>query len=74
MILLERKHNAFLFRGGEALFQIGDDVVNVLGADGEADGVGMDVLVLQLRFGELGVGGGGGVDHQRFHVRHVGQQ
>ena len=60
--------------GGEALLQVGDDVVDVLGADGEADGVLVDALVLQLGLAQLGVGGGGGVDHQRFDVGHVGQQ
>lgn len=47
--------------GGEALLQVGDDVVDVLGADGEADGVLVDALVLQLGLAQLGVGGGGGV-------------
>ncbi len=60
--------NAFL------LLQVGDDVVDVLGADGEADGVLVDALVLQLGLVQLGVGGGGGVYHQRLHVGHVGQQ
>ena len=60
--------------GGEALLQVGDDVVDVLGADGEADGVLVDALVLQLGLAQLGVGGGGGVDDQRLHVSHVGQQ
>ncbi len=46
----------------------------MLGADGQADGVGFDALIQQLFFRELGMGGGGGMDHQAFHVRHVGQE
>ena len=40
---------------------IGNDVVDMLGADGQADGVGLDALVQQLLGGELGVSGGGRV-------------
>ena len=58
----------------EALLQVGDDVVDVLCADGQADGVGLDALIQQLLCGQLGMGGGGGMDHQALDVRHVGQQ
>ena len=40
----------------EALFQVGNDVVDVLRADGQADGVGLDTLIRQLLGAELGVG------------------
>ena len=60
--------------GGKALLQIGNDVIDVLGADGQADGVGLDALVQQLLGGQLGVSGGGGVNHQGLHIGHVGQQ
>ena len=63
-----------LFHRREALLQVGEDVVDVLGADGEADGIGLDALVKELLGGELGMGGGGGVDDQALHVGHVGQQ
>ena len=46
----------------------------MLGADGQADGVGAYALIQQLLGGELGMGGGSGVDHQGFHVRYIGQQ
>ena len=62
------------FGSGKAFFQIGNDVVDVLGADREPDRIGVDVLIVQLLWAELGVGGGGRVDHQALHVRHVGQQ
>ena len=65
------------FRGlhrREALFQVGDDVVDVLRADGQADGGRGDTLVGQILRRQLGVGGGGGVDDQTLHVGHVGQQ
>ena len=46
----------------------------MLGADREADGVGLDALVEQLLSRKLAVGGGGRMDHQGLHVGHVCQQ
>ena len=46
----------------QSLVQIGEDVVDMLGADGQADGVLVDAHILQLLGGQLGVGGGGRVD------------
>ena len=46
----------------------------MLGADGQADGVLVDLLLGQLGVGQLAVGGGGRVDNKALHVRHVGQQ
>ena len=63
-----------LFDSREALFQVGNDVVDVLGADGQADGVGLDPLIQQFLGGELGMGGGSGMDHQGLDIRDVGQQ
>ena len=37
----------------ESLLQIGDYVIDMLGADGEPDGIGADSLVEKLLFGEL---------------------
>ena len=59
---------------GEAPLQVGEDVVDVLCAHRQADGVGPDPLVLQLLWGQLAVGGGGRVDHQALGVGHIGQQ
>ena len=58
----------------QRLLQIGDDVIDVLGADGQADGVLVDLLLGQLRVGQLAVGGGGRVDDEALDVRHVCQQ
>ena len=61
-------------RCGKALFQIGDDVVDVLGSDGQTDGIRVDVLILELFCRELGVGGGGRVNDQALHIGDVCQQ
>ena len=58
----------------EALFQIGDNVVDMLGADGQADGVGLNALIQQLLRRQLAVGGSGGMDDQALHISHVCQQ
>ena len=58
----------------ECLLQIGDQVVGILGTDGQADGVLVDLLLGQLGIGQLAVGGGGRVDDKALHIRHVGQQ
>ena len=60
--------------GCEACLQIGDDVIDVLGADGQADGVLIDLLLGPLLIIQLAVGGGGRVDDQTLHVRNVCQQ
>ena len=64
----------FLRYGGESLLQIGNDIVDMLGADGKADRVGFDALIQQLLGGKLGVGSGGRVNHQGLYIRHVGQK
>ena len=46
----------------KSLRQVGDDVVDVLGADGQADRVAADAYIGKLRIGELAVGRGGRVD------------
>ena len=46
----------------------------MLRADGEADGIGMDVLILQLLRAQLGVRGGRRMDDQRLDIGYVGQQ
>ncbi|KAB8760612.1 hypothetical protein FH972_026604 [Carpinus fangiana] len=59
--------------GLEALLKVGDDVVNVLYADADADQVGGDAGVGLLLVGQLLVGGGPGVDGQTLGVADVGQ-
>ena len=58
----------------KAFFQISDDIVDMLRADGEADSVRADPLVKQLLLRKLGVGRGSRMDHQTLDVRHIGQQ
>tara|TARA_B110000305_G_scaffold87231_1_gene98343 strand:+ start:4018 stop:4563 length:546 start_codon:yes stop_codon:yes gene_type:complete len=54
------------------LVEVGEDVVDVLDADGEADEFGLDAAGELLFGGELGVSGGGGMDRERFGVSKVG--
>ena len=63
-----------LFRCFKPLFQICDDVVDVLCADGQPDRSREDALVSQFFLCKLGVGRSRRMDHQALHVRHVGQQ
>ena len=60
--------------GGKALLQVGQNIVNMLRTDGQADGVGAYPLVQQLLGGELGVGSGGRMDYKGLHVRHISQE
>ena len=46
----------------------------MLGADGQTDGVLVDLLLGQLLIVQLAVGGGSRVDDQALHVSDVGQQ
>ena len=55
----------------EALFEVGDDIVDVLRADGKADGRRRDALIEQLFLGELCVRRGRRMDDEGLHVRDV---
>ena len=46
----------------------------MLGADGQADGVLVDLLLGQLLIVQLAVGGGSGVDDKALHICNVCQQ
>lgn len=52
--------------GGEGLFDVPDQVVGVLGSDGKADLLRLDAGQPLLGFGQLAMGDGGGMHHQRF--------
>ena len=58
----------------EAVLQIPDDVVDILGADGEADRVLSDLLLLQLLCREFCMGRGCRMYHQALHICHVGKE
>ena len=57
-----------------AMFQIIDDVVNMLGTDGKTDGGRLDTACQQAFLIQLGVGGGCRMDHQGLHISHICQQ
>ena len=57
--------------GREALLQIGDDIVDVLGTDGKTDRRLRDTLIGELLVGELAVGRGRGMDDKALDVRDV---
>ena len=51
-----------------------NEILCLLNAHGQADGVGLDILLQKLLLCALAVGGGRRVNHQGFHVRHIRQQ
>ena len=59
---------------GEGLVEVGDNVVDVFGANGEPHGRRRDGCLLQLGFRKLGMRGACWVYHQALHVCHVGEQ
>ena len=59
--------------GGKGLLKVGNDVVNVLGTDGNADEILSDTRGELLLVGELLVGGGPGVDGKGLGVTDVGE-
>ena len=63
-----------LFRRFKPLFQICDDVVDVLCADGQPDRSREDALVSQFFLCKLGVCRCRRVDDQALDVRNIGQQ
>ncbi len=69
-----REVMVLLFYRRKAVLEVGDDIVNVLGADGKADGVLEDTGFVELLGGKLRVGGGGGMDHKALDVRDVREQ
>ena len=68
MLLLSLRH------GGKAFLQVGNNIVDMLCSDGQADGIGLNALVQQFLRGKLGVSGSGRMNNQGFYIRHIGQQ
>ena len=58
----------------KSLCQIGDDIIDMLSADRQADRVAADAHIGKLRIGELAVGRGGRVDYKAFDIGDIGQQ
>ena len=73
-------HSGIDLRGGdrsdfvESLREVVDQVVNVFGSDRESDCAGIDVLLGKFLFVELGMGCGGGMNHEALDVGYVGQE
>ena len=58
----------------QRLIEISDDVIDMLGADRQADRVAADAYIGKLRIGELAVGRGGRVDYKALDIGDIGQQ
>ena len=58
----------------EGVVKGADDVIDVLESDGEADEFGLESGLALILVGELGVGGGGGVDDEALGVADVGEE
>lgn len=63
-----------LFHCGKTLFQVRDDVVDMLCSDGQTNGIFVNASVFQLLRCHLRMSGGCRMDDQRFHICHIGQQ
>ena len=59
---------------GQGLADIGQQIVDVLGAHRQPHCAGRYAAPKQLLPGHLGVSGGGGMDDERLDIGHVGQQ
>ena len=58
----------------QPVIEVGDDVANVLDADGQADQFRRHSGVALFRLAELLVSGGSGMNHQRLGIADIGQQ
>ena len=58
----------------KSAFQILNNIINVLGSDGETDGIRFDSLIQKLFLGQLGMSCGCRVNHQAFHIGYIRQQ
>ena len=58
----------------DGIVEVGENVAHVFDTDRQPHQLGSDPSVALLLDRKLGMGGGGGVDDQRFGVADVGQQ
>ena len=56
------------------MLQVGDDIINMLCSDGEANGCRTDTCLKQLCLVQLRMGGAGWVYHERLHIGHIRQE
>ena len=57
-----------LCHGLKAVFQIRQNVIDMLDADGETNGARGDAGLLKFLLRQLGMGGGGRMNHQTLHI------
>ena len=67
-------YDKWLFDCVEPVLQVGNDIVNMFGTDGQTDGIGFYSLVSQFFLCQLAVGRGSGMDNEAFDVSYIGQQ
>ena len=63
-----------LFYCFKAMFQIVNNIIDMLGTDGKTDGGRLDTACQQAFLIQLGMGGGCRMDHQRLHISHICKQ
>lgn len=74
-ILMSSLHYApLLFYCFKAMFQIVNNIIDMLGTDGKTDGGRLDTACQQAFLIQLGMGGGCRMDHQRLHISHICEQ
>lgn len=74
MLILSHVITPDLIHGLQRLGEVGEDVVDVLHANREANGGGGDVLLREFFGTHLGMGGGVGVNDEALHIGDVGEE
>lgn len=67
-------HGSALHHRVETVLQVSQNVVDVLCADGQPDGAGLDALIQKFLVGELAVGGSRRVDDQTLDIGSIGKE
>ena len=63
--------HSYLFQSCKSTLQILDDIVDMLGTNGQTDGVLLNALICQLLVSQLGVGCGCWMDNQALYICYV---
>lgn len=58
----------------KTIYKISNYIIDMLGTDGETDGIGLNTLINKLFFGELAVSGGSGVNDKALNIGNIGKQ
>ena len=66
--------HSYLFQSCKSTLQILDDIVNMLGTNGQTDGVLLNALICQLLVSQLGVGCCCWMDNQALYVGNICKQ